>query len=162
MQSKLYTIADDAPLSEALKTMVTNSIHRLPVTNTAGKNIIALECSNPSGDLVGIVTDRDLRLAADSPFLFEPAEKGIDSIVSLTSVVWDHLAKHKVSDCMHKSLVTIEENTPIVDAAKLMRVSNVGGLPVLTEQGKLVGVVTRTDLLDQLIRIYEPLTTTRK
>jgi len=38
-----------------------------------------------------------------------------------------------------------------------MRVSNVGGLPVVDEKGDLVGIITRTDLLDHLIRLLEPL-----
>ncbi len=42
-------------------------------------------------------------------------------------------------------------------AAKLMRIRNVGGLPVLNSEGNLVGIVSRRDMLDHLIRILEPL-----
>lgn len=89
-----------------------------------------------------------MRLAVNSPFLGQKAE-----------IVWDNLTKHHIKDIMRHSCVTIEgksphlrlvnhfsENSPIVEAAKLMRVSNVGGLPVMSaDNSTVVGIVTRTE-----------------
>jgi len=59
---------------------------------------------------------------------------------------------------MSTSLVTVDENSPILEAAKLIRVSRVGALPVLKPGTKLcTGCLTTVDLVDQLIRILEPL-----
>ncbi|EGC32266.1 hypothetical protein DICPUDRAFT_95316 [Dictyostelium purpureum] len=134
MTSKcLYTISMDSTLDVALKSLNANSIHRLPVVDN-------------DGNLKGIVTDRDLRLATDSPFIqFETNEERMEK-----------LKQHKVSSIMKQNPVTIEDYSPVVDAAKLMRVSNVGGLPVVDKNGKLIGMVTRSDLLDCLIKILEP------
>ncbi len=125
----------DTPLNVALATMLQKRIHRLPV----------VEESAP-GKLVGIISERNLRLAADSPFLEESAQE-----------VLEHLAKHKVKEIMKHAVVTVNEESPILEAAKLMRVSSIGGLPVLDSAGLLSGMVTRTDLLDHLIRLMEPL-----
>ncbi len=55
---------------------------------------------------------------------------------------------------MKAGVVTVESNAPIIEAVKLMRVSKVGGLPVL-ENGTLVGICTRSDLLDHLY-VFSP------
>ena len=51
---------------------------------------------------------------------------------------------------MKTGVVTVENAAPILEAAKLMRVSKVGGLPVLDKAGSLVGMCTQSDLLDHL------------
>lgn len=131
MSTDLVAIAPDDTLAEALLQMRRHNVRRLLVTDETG--------------LVGIVTDRDLRLAADSPFLDEtPAE------------AFKKLEQHRVEEIMTTSLTTIEPDAPIVEAAKLMRVAHVGGLPVVDENDRLVGIVTRTDLVDHLIRLLEP------
>jgi len=48
--------------------------------------------------------------------------------------------------------ITVTADTPVVEAARLMRDHKVGGLPVM-EGTDLVGIVTETDLLDALIKL---------
>ncbi|KAN0019496.1 hypothetical protein ACTFIV_008531 [Dictyostelium citrinum] len=132
MSKSLFTINLDTTLDVALKSLNANSIHRLPVVDN-------------DGNLKGIITDRDLRLATDSPFLPENNEDRLEK-----------LRLHKVSSIMKQNPVTIEDFSPVVEAAKLMRVTNVGGLPVLDKKGRLIGMVTRSDLLDLLIKVLEP------
>jgi acetoin utilization protein AcuB len=159
MAKPVLTTTPDTALNVALGTMLQKRIHRLPVVDS----------SNPN-KVVGIVTERNLRLAADSPFLEESAQE-----------VLEHLAKHKVGEIMRSSVTTVTDDASIVEAAKMMRVSNVyvlpphritpvidpypplpyppfsGGVPVLDKQGQLVGIITRTDMIDHLIRVLEPL-----
>lgn len=132
MSTDPITVYADTTLDDALSVMLSNNIRRLPVIDDEGR-------------LVGIISDRDLRLAADSPFLQETPDE-----------VVNNLAHHTVSEIMRTALHTIEADEPIVEAAKLMRVARVGGLPVVDEHERLVGIVTRTDLVDHLIRILEP------
>lgn len=66
------------------------------------------------------------------------------------------LHAHKVESIMTKQVMTVELDTPIVEAAKLLRVSGYGCVPVVQDK-KLVGMCTRTDMLDQLIRTLEPI-----
>jgi acetoin utilization protein AcuB len=95
------------------------------------------------GRLVGIITDRDLRRAVNSPFVVR--EKWYDNFIL------DHI---EVGSCMTPDPLTIEPDAPITEAARLMRDHKIGGLPVLAD-GRLVGIITETDLLDALIRLLE-------
>lgn len=93
------------------------------------------------GRLVGIITDRDLRRAANSPFVVR--EQWYDNFIL------DHI---EVGSCMTPNPMTIEPGAAIAEAARLMRNHKIGGLPVVAE-GQLVGIITETDLLDFLIEM---------
>jgi acetoin utilization protein AcuB len=79
-----------------------------------------------NGTIVGIVTDRDLR-----------EHKGM-------------LDKTKVNAVMTKKVVTVTSATPIERAARLLLRRKIGGLPVV-DDGKLVGIITTSDLLKALV-----------
>ena len=93
------------------------------------------------GRLVGIITDRDLRRAANSPFVVR--EQWYDNFIL------DHI---EVGSCMTPNPLTVEPSVPIAEAARIMRNHKIGGLPVVAD-GQLVGIVTETDLLDFLIEM---------
>lgn len=93
------------------------------------------------GRLVGIITDRDLRRAANSPFVVR--EQWYDNFIL------DHI---EVGSCMTPNPLTIEPSATIVEAARTMRNHKIGGLPVVID-GQLAGIITETDLLDFLIEI---------
>jgi acetoin utilization protein AcuB len=50
---------------------------------------------------------------------------------------------------MSENIITITANTPVNEAARLLRQRKIGGLPVV-EDGKLVGMITVTDVLEAL------------
>ena len=95
------------------------------------------------GRLVGIISDRDLRRAANSPFVVR--EQWYDNFIL------DHI---EVGSCMTPNPITIGPAAPIADAARLMRNHKIGGLPVV-DGDRLVGIVTETDLLDCLIALAD-------
>ena len=87
------------------------------------------------GRLLGIVTDRDVRLNMPSP------------ATSLS--VWeinDVLARMTVASVMTKRVVTVESGRDALVAAQLMLDHKIGALPVV-EAGWVVGIITETDLL---------------
>jgi len=90
---------------------------------------------------------RDIRLVIGSPLI----HKDMDIKAEI-----DEFSKQLASAIMTKSVITVRESDPIVQAAKMMRVSRVGALPIVDDADNVVGIVTRTDMLDQLIRITEP------
>jgi CBS-domain-containing membrane protein len=117
---------------------------------------------NCIGKVIGIITDRDLRLAADSPFLDETMQTRVKHLHQ-HQVTVHHLntinniiviIPLQISEIMKVGVVTVEDTAPIVEAAKLMRVSEVGGLPVVNGCGKLVGVCSTTDLVDHLYVLF--------
>ncbi|MBI3030771.1 MAG: CBS domain-containing protein [Candidatus Rokubacteria bacterium] len=85
--------------------------------------------------LVGIVTDRDIRLNLPSP------------ATSLS--VWEInylLTKLTVGDVMTKAVITVDPERPTEEAARLMLEHRIGALPVVSD-GQLAGILTETDLL---------------
>ncbi len=107
-----------------------------PVIATPTTNSRPIEAKMREGDfrtvpvvkddvVVGIITDRDLR--------------------RLTGM----LDATKVKDAMTENVITVTVNTPIHEAARLLRQRKIGGLPVV-EDGKLVGMITVTDVLQAL------------
>jgi acetoin utilization protein AcuB len=91
--------------------------------------------------LVGIITDRDLRLAMNSPFIMR--EGWYDS----------YLMEHiEVRSCMTPDPITLDADGSLLSAVRLMRTHKIGGAPVM-EDGKLVGIITETDLLDYLEKL---------
>jgi acetoin utilization protein AcuB len=75
-----------------------------------------------AGRLVGILTERDLHKYAG------------------------FLESTRVNAAMRTALVTVTPDNTVEDAARLMLTHKIGGLPVVSS-GKLVGIITTTDLL---------------
>ncbi len=86
--------------------------------------------------LVGIITDRDIRQALNSPFVLH--ERWQDEML-LNQVL--------VDVCMTPDPIAVRPETPLYEAARLMRTRKIGGLPVLDDADRLIGIVTETDLL---------------
>jgi CBS domain-containing protein len=90
-----------------------------------------------NGKLVGLITPRDLAAVFSSSL--DPTRRMRD----------DTLRKNVfVRDVMTTNLRTARPDTPLLDAARLMRDARLGCLPVVDRDGRLVGIVTATDMLD--------------
>ena len=98
------------------------------------------------GELVGIITDRDLRDAFPSVFDEAAGRR------SKGSSAKGDPAKVAVELVMTANPFTIESTASLAEAAELMRRERVGALPVL-DGGKLVGLLTRSDMLRALVQI---------
>jgi acetoin utilization protein AcuB len=92
------------------------------------------------GDLLGIVTDRDIRLNM-------PSQATSLSVWELNYL----LAKLTVGEVMTGSVITIGPDQDAHDAAQIMLDHKIGALPVI-DDGRLVGVVTETDLLRAFVK----------
>jgi acetoin utilization protein AcuB len=121
MSKPVITVRPEMPLPEALDLMHKEHIRRLPVVNKRG-------------ELVGIVTEGDLLKAS-------PSEATSLSIFEVTYL----LGKLTIDRIMSKEVVTVTEDTPLEEAARIMADHHFSGLPVL--RGKeLVGMITETSL----------------
>jgi len=85
--------------------------------------------------VIGIVSDRSLREASTHPAVYNLL---LDLLASLD--------RGLVEQIMIRNVITASPDTPVVDAVKLMREHRIGCLPVVRD-GKLVGIVTASDLL---------------
>jgi len=125
MSPKPITVPPETPITEARHLMYRAQIRHLPIVQ--------------GDELVGIVTDRDVRLNLPSP------------ATSLS--VWEvnHLlAKLTVGEVMTKAVITVGASRSIESAAAVMLEHKIGALPVL-DGGRLVGILTETDLLRALV-----------
>ncbi|MDP3015546.1 MAG: CBS and ACT domain-containing protein [Deltaproteobacteria bacterium] len=125
------TIGPDANFFEARALIHDKGIRHLPVIDK-------------DNHLIGIVTDRDIREAA-------PSDATLLSVQELNYL----LGKLKVSALMtpKEKLITINPDTLIEEAVKLMRDHKIGCLPVVEGQ-KLYGIFTETDALDHMVDIF--------
>ncbi len=123
------TITPQTTIATALQLMRDNKIRRLPVVQ--------------GNKLIGIVTDRDLLEVSPSPATTL-------SVFELNYL----LAKTKIADILpkDKKLIVISPDAFVEDAALLMREHKIGGIPVV-ENGKLVGIITETNIFDTFIEI---------
>jgi acetoin utilization protein AcuB len=120
MSHPVITVSPEMPVHDALAMFRKEHIRRAPVVK--------------DGKMVGIISERDLLNASPSPVT--------------TLSVWEMnylLSKVTVKQVMNKKVTTVDVNTPIEEAARIMADSKIGGLPVM-RSGKLVGIITETDL----------------
>lgn len=122
------TVKQDIGIDEALKIMRDEKVRRLPVVNRRGL-------------LVGIVSEKDLLLASPSP----ATSLSIHELHYL-------LSRMKVAEVMTKEVITVTEYTSLEEAACIMADNKISGLPVMRD-GKLVGIITETDLFKIFIEL---------
>jgi acetoin utilization protein AcuB len=132
-----YTIDPEAPLGTAVDVMRIKEIRHLPV-------------ADESGELMGIITDRDLRQAVFAPAIIEHLSLRAQRRLRGIGQALEDL---KVKDAMTWVVVTTHPQARVEHAALLMFERRVGCLPVV-ESGKLVGILTERDLLKALIQEY--------
>jgi acetoin utilization protein AcuB len=126
MQTGVVTITPKTSLPEALELVRQRGIRHLPVVD--------------NGALVGIVSDRDLKRAMAS------------TATSLERHELQYLLdKLTAAEIMTPAVITAGRMLPIEEAARLMVKEKISALPV-TEAGRLIGIVTETDVLELFVR----------
>ncbi|HHW13253.1 MAG TPA: CBS domain-containing protein [Firmicutes bacterium] len=121
------TVTPDTTIATALEIMREKKINRIPVVKDE--------------KLVGIITERKLMEVSPS------------SATSLSIFEINYLlAKTKVEQVMTKKVVTVSPDDLLEVAALKMRDNSVGGLPVV-ENGKVVGIITESNIFDAFIEI---------
>ena len=130
-------VVSDRMTSDPITVDVNDSI-RVPIDLQGEKGLRRFPVMD--GDkLVGIVTDRDLRLAT------------VSSVVVTERRYVEYLHNTiKVESVMTPDPCTATPETSLVEAARTIHEMKIGGLPVVSD-GKLVGIITETDLIRTLI-----------
>lgn len=131
MSTNPATVQTSDTLHTARELMETMRCRRLPVLDA-------------TGNLCGILTDRDVRLALNSPLVLR--ERWQDDLL---------LHQTRVDACMTPDPITIEPDTPVQQAIDRLLEHRISGLPVVESAGALVGVVTVTDLIRALAQLLE-------
>ncbi|MBA4373284.1 MAG: CBS domain-containing protein [Thermodesulfovibrio sp.] len=127
MTRKVFTVAPDSSVTEAMTLMRSKKIRHIPVVK--------------DDKLKGIVSDRDIRD-------YSPSCATALDVYELHYI----LAKAKIKDIMKGGVVTVASDTPVEEAAMLLFDRNIGCLPVM-EEGRIVGIISDRDIFRALIDI---------
>ena len=128
MQREVVTVTPDDTLATALTLTRKHRVRHLPVIL-------------PRGDLAGILSDRDIRLAMPSPLTTADAERH------------EFLERTSIAGIMTRDVITVGADETIEDAAKQLYRHRIGSLPVVNSAGRLEGIITETDILHAFVRI---------
>jgi CBS domain-containing protein len=131
MSGGLVTVSPEAPVTRARDLMAGEKIRHLPVIG-------------PGGGLAGIVTDRDIRVNLPSRATSLSAQEITYLLSQLT-----------VGEIMTRSVITIGPDAPAREGARLMLQHRIGALPVL-DDGRLLGIITETDIVRAFVRTTAP------
>ena len=120
MTKEPVTIAAAETVGQADELMADNNIRQIPVVN--------------GRDLVGIVTDRDIRSFLSGSLLGDPEAR-------------ERALRTPVCDIMTMEPIFVSPNDDLEEAVELLIEEKIGGIPVVDEAEGLVGIVTYIDLL---------------
>lgn len=117
------TVRPDSDPLAAVALLKCGRFRRLPIVDEGGK-------------LVGIVAQNDLEV-----FLSTAGSPGVIK------------RQHRVEQVMSHNVVTVPPGCPLEEAASLMVKHKIGSLPVVADEGQLVGIITETDILQQFATV---------
>jgi acetoin utilization protein AcuB len=121
MHADPVSVTPDDTLAQALRLTREQRIRHLPVVR--------------GGELVGILSDRDIRSAMPSPLEVEDSERAA------------RLSATAVGEVMTAEVITTGPFDTVEDAAKLLCRHRIGALPVVDAHGRLLGMISETDVL---------------
>ena len=127
MSRPVISVSPDDSIHDALAMFKQEHIRRAPVLK--------------DGKMVGIISQGDLLNASPSPVT--------------TLSVWEMnylLSKVTVKHVMTKKVLTLDVDTPIEEAARMMADNHIGGMPVMNN-GRIVGVITEGDLFKVFLEL---------
>ena len=127
MSPSVVTIDEEASMQEAMKLLKQHNIRMLPVLR--------------EGQLVGVVTDRDLKRASAS----DATTLDVHELLYLIS-------KIKVKGIMSKNPISVAPDLTVEETAEILLKQKISGAPVV-DNGKVVGTITQTDIFRVLIAL---------
>ncbi|MFT3999838.1 MAG: CBS domain-containing protein [Rhizobium sp.] len=140
MTSPAIAVRPETPIADAAKTMLDNHISGLPVVDAAGR-------------LVGIVSEGDLIRRTE---LNTERKRSwlLELLTSPGKLANEYVSTHgrTVEDVMSSTVVSVTSATTLQDVVELMEKHHIKRLPVVSRD-KLVGIVSRSDLLKALTKL---------
>lgn len=155
MSTNVLTAAPETYVSEAYELMKKHQVRQLPVVDS--------QCR-----LLGIVSDRDIRqvlLPAPTDSQVDTQQEGARGELPSRTTKMELLPSPDqvmVSEIMTKEVLTIEPDADLAEAASLIYFQKIGGLPVADAQGKVIGMLTTTDLLRIFIEMVNMIGTSSR
>ncbi len=138
MIKKVITISKDATVAELVKLLIKHKISGVPIVNE-------------EKELLGIVSEADIIVKVSNlPFPISFSFAFLDSYESYTKSTNEYL-KTRVEEIMSRNVKTARENMPISKVVNIMINNNINRIPVLDDNNKLSGIITRADIMKSMI-----------
>jgi CBS domain-containing protein len=138
MTRNVITVASDTSVAKIAETLLANRISAVPVLDGAGA-------------MVGIVSEGDLihRVEADTA---QHRSWWLELLVGKDTLAREFIKSHarKAADVMTRPVITVKPETPLGVLASLLEKHRIKRVPVV-EDGKIVGIVSRGNLLQALV-----------
>ena len=142
MTTPVFSVRSDNTLAEVVQILAEKRISGLPVVDSENK-------------LVGVISEKDIvdyssqlhsiRLINSSAWISPHLDV---SMIASYKKGFELLSQTTVEKVMTKKVVSAKENTPGEEIARLMKKKNVNRVPITDENGVLIGIITRSDLIN--------------
>jgi CBS domain-containing protein len=133
MSRAVAQVQEDTPVSEVVTLLIDRALRALPVVDS-------------DRHVMGIITDGDL-LTRGGVDLSVEVQRALPLPERAAQVATLIESRHRAVDLMTRNPITLPSTTPLAQAAAVMAERKLKRLPVVDEQGRLVGMVSRYDLL---------------
>ena len=124
------TVTPDTTLRNIIGIMKSEGCRQLPVLD--------------KGKLIGIISDRDVRLVMNSPIVLHGRWQDEEILDKITA-----------EGCMTANPITVSPDTPAYRAAEMLQTYKFGALPVV-EEDTLVGIISVTDFMGYIAKELAP------
>ena len=128
MATKPIVVDENTSIMKATQIMKENNIRRIPVVR--------------DGQLIGIISDRDIKEAAPS----KATSLDVHELYYLLSEI-------KIKDIMTPDPITLKEDDSVEKAAVIMLENRISGMPVVDSEHHVVGIITETDVFKVMVSI---------
>ena len=128
MTRNVVTVNVNDSLQHAIDTMMDNQVSFLPVLE--------------EGKLVGILTDRDVKRASPSSA----------TLLDIQQALYQ-LARLEVGAVMSPHPITVPPDFTLEETAAVLLERRISGVPVVSQEGRLMGIVTKSDVFKALLSL---------
>jgi CBS domain-containing protein len=145
MTKDVITFSPDASVYDCAKILREQRISGAPAVEE-GKGVVGILSE---GDIMKLIESKDININLILPSPLDVLELPVRMKLALDDIVKNAkgAASAKVGDVMTKRVVTISSEEEISKAARIMADEKINRLPVVDENGELVGIITRGDVI---------------
>jgi CBS domain-containing protein len=138
MVRDVFTVGPDDDISRAAKMLVDHDISALPVVDQDRR-------------VIGILSEADL-LRREELGTEKRRPRWLEAITPSNVLAFDYSKSHgrKVSEVMSEEIVAATADTPLSEIAALLERKRIKRVPIVDDEGKLIGIVSRANLIQAL------------
>ena len=144
-------MSDQATLSDndaGMITRVEELGYELKISQVMTTNVVTFSPDMTMLEALNLIQHHRI---SGAPVIMNGEVVGIISTEDLIRALRDGRIDRKVSDYMSKNLITAKATDKVVEALRIFAKKNVGRLPILDENNKLVGLLTKGDITNGLL-----------